>query len=199
MKAKHSERKATTSQSDESKNQWNIGKSQWNESKNQWNEIKNQSNGSKNQSNEGLLHCENQQFGGQTKKVRTPFLWGRSFCKFPLTPGVRFPAVCHVSNADWFVPFMIPTQQATWSKIDSCNHLIGPRGNGCRRLQGQFSNVVVKHDPQSDWLTDSSDVGGTVHHSEAIAERLILSAERTVESFADCCFHHTNRIRCRLL
>ena len=55
---------------------------------------------------------------------------GRSFWKLPLTRGIYFPVIYHVSNADWFVPFIKHNQHAS-VKIDKCNHLNGPRDTRC--------------------------------------------------------------------
>jgi hypothetical protein len=40
-----------------------------------------------------------------------------SFCYFSLRATCYFPAICHVTNADWFVPCMKPTQYGACQKL----------------------------------------------------------------------------------
>ena len=39
-------------------------------------------------------------------------------CEMDTSRHVTFPPLCHVSIADWFVPFMKSSQCATWQKLD---------------------------------------------------------------------------------
>jgi hypothetical protein len=70
---------------------------------------------------------------------RLTLILGRIFWKFPLTPGTYVPVICHVSNADWFVLCMKPTQHATCQEIYRRNNLISPCGTNCHVSTADWS------------------------------------------------------------
>jgi hypothetical protein len=82
---------------------------------------------------------------GRPALIRLGWKFLAAFAIFSLRAACYFPAISHVSNADWFVPFMKPSHYATWQKKDTCYHLIGPRCTSC-----QVSNLAKKcHFPHS--------------------------------------------------